>query len=94
MSDIHGAGQLAALMEDAGYRCCATPDDIHKYLAKYEPLTENIVAQVLAMMARTMKGLDNGLHKGDQVWLDIAIVPYFSGIVYCLLAMVAPSDVR
>eukprot|EP00884_Botryococcus_braunii_P017999 jgi/Botrbrau1/4883/Bobra.0032s0038.1 len=66
MSDLHGAGQLAALMEDAGYRCCATPDDIHKYLAKYEPLTENIVAQVLAMMARTMKGLDNGLQKGDQ----------------------------
>jgi hypothetical protein len=67
IADVHGAGQLANLMEDAGYRCCANPDDIHKYLGKFEPLQEGTVAQVLAMMARTMKGLDNGIQPGDQV---------------------------
>lgn len=48
------AEPLAVLMEDAGYRCCATHEEIHKCLSKYDPLSEETVAQVLAMMARTM----------------------------------------
>lgn len=47
----------ASLMEDIGYSCCSTPNQLQKFLSKFLPLTEEDIAKMIVLISRKDKKL-------------------------------------
>ena len=57
----HACDELAALMHDLGYSCCASSKTLGELLAQFEPPDARCVGAVVGMMAATVVSLDDSL---------------------------------
>ncbi|KAL1530185.1 hypothetical protein AB1Y20_001101 [Prymnesium parvum] len=53
--------ELADLMQDLGYSCCATPKCLSEVLGEFKEIDVAAVGAAVGMMARTVSGLDDSL---------------------------------
>jgi hypothetical protein len=60
-SPLTNGMELAGLMHDLGYSCCANAKSVGEVLAQFAPLDAASIGAMVTMMARTASGLDDSL---------------------------------